>query len=331
MSTQKAYQQKEVGDCKFILNEAAEKPTAGAGEVVIKNFGAGVNPIDWKATGGAFAEGRSFPVTCGVDGAGVVDSVGKGVTGYAAGDKVFYMTGLGGFGAYAQFSTCSATSVWKLPAGWNLTEASTFSCAGLTAAVALYAKLKIQTGDWVFVNGGSGGLGAMAVQLAAFSGAKVIATCSGRNADFVKGLGASEVIDYTKEDIVARTKEITGGAGVRSLFDTVSTETSKLFGAVGYNGSIVAILPCAVDGAAAFNLFLQSITVHQFLIMSHLSYANAEVQTALVPVLAAIKAGKFKVPIQKKFTLDEVQAAVDNNKEGRTQGKTVVIIDESLA
>jgi NADPH2:quinone reductase len=245
--------------------------------------------------------------------------------------SLFYLAGLAGFGSYAQFSKADAQNVFKLPAEWNLEEAATSACVVLTAAIALYEKLKIASGDWILINGGSGGVGSVAVQLAAYSGAKVIATCSAKNIEFVKGLGALEVIDYTKEDIVARVKEITGGAGAQTFFDTVATDPAKLFGAVAFGGAIATILPCGLDGPAAFALFASNLSLHPILVMAFMGHANAKAKAAMTPVFAAIKAGKFKVPISKRFTLDEVQAAMVHNMEGRTQGKTVIIIDETVA
>lgn len=186
----------------------AELPTPepGAGEVLIKIAYAGVNPADWKNREGMLEQYRPyyFPYIIGFDAAGLVAAVGEGVTEFAVGDRVFTPTnhGQGGQGSYAEYTVANVDRVALIPAGMRFDQAAALPVAALTAWQALFAKADLQSGQTAMIHGGSGGLGSFAVQFARWKGAKVVATCSTPNVDYLKSLGVDHVIDYKTENVM---------------------------------------------------------------------------------------------------------------------------------
>ncbi len=170
----------------------------GRNEVLIDVAGSGVNPIDWKILSGSM---RSFiplelPYTPGVEVAGRVAAVGEGVQGFAIGDEVFGFIGI--VGGYATQVVASADRLAHRPSRLSALQASGVPAAALTAWQALHEHGRIKPGQTVLIHGAAGGVGSMAVQMARLAGATVIATASARNHEYLKSLGADQVIDYTQ-------------------------------------------------------------------------------------------------------------------------------------
>lgn len=329
--TMRAWQQEAAGDADYKLKEGVAIPKAKPGFIIVKNKTAGSNPIDWKAATPAYAGKTPFPATFGVDGAGIVSEVGEGVTDVKVGDKVFYLTGIDhGYGSYAEYSLVPAQVTFKLPDYWNFKEAGTAGCVLLTSAIALREKLNLQAGETMLINGVSGGTGIVAASIARAMGAsKVIGVCSGKNAEFAKKYGCTDVIDYTTENVVERVKAITGGLGADKLYDTVGNNVTALFPAVKFDGVVSAILPLAVDQAAAYAAFGNNLTFSWLLVLSYVAvpWTAAKARKAVEYCLDLIKDKKLEIPITKEFTFDQVQEAQVYNQAGRTVGKAVIIID----
>ena len=182
--------------------QSIPKPEPAPGEVLIRVAYAGINPADWKDREGYLSQFYDihFPHIVGFDAAGTVDRVGEGVTAFAPGDRVLTVSrvGQGGQGSYAEFLPVPADRVAKIPDELPLVQAAVLPVAALTAWQALFdeARGKLQPGQAVLINGGSGGVGTFAVQFARQASARVAASCSGANADYVRQLGADLAIDY---------------------------------------------------------------------------------------------------------------------------------------
>lgn len=204
------------------------KPMPGPGEVLVKVAYAGVNPADWKARQGRLARyfDYRFPFVLGFDLSGAVEAVGAGVEGLAPGDRVFGMSrqGQGEQGAYAEYCLAWPMMLAPVPAGMSLAEAAGLPVPGVTAYGGLIDAGELKAGHTVLVNGGAGGVGSLAIQIARAVGARVAATCSARNADYVRSLGAERAIDYAKEDVVAAVRDWSGG-GVDLVLDAVGLGT----------------------------------------------------------------------------------------------------------
>jgi NADPH2:quinone reductase len=184
-----------------------DTPDPGPGEVLVRVAYAGVNPADWKNRQGYLAQYRPyvFPYVVGFDAAGVVAAVGEGVSGFAEGDRVFTPTnhGQGGQGSYAEYAIASVDRVARIPDTLGFREAAALPVAALTAWQGLFDRGGLQAGQMAMIHGGSGGLGSFAVQFARLAGARVAASCSTPNVDYLCDLGVERVIDYREEDISA--------------------------------------------------------------------------------------------------------------------------------
>ena len=179
-------------------------PGPGPRDVLIRMAGAEVGDWDVLVLEGEWPMGRPFPLVLGLAGAGTVAALGGEVTGFAEGDPVYaYSYPLYDNGAWAEAMLVPASYVARAPESLDLTRAGGAPIAGLTAHETLTDILAVRRGDVVLITAAAGGVGHLAVQIASALGARVVATASRRNHDFVRALGADEVIDYTAEDVVA--------------------------------------------------------------------------------------------------------------------------------
>lgn len=179
----------------------APDPVAGPGEVVVDIHAASVNGADPKVrVGNGNYKLHKFPHILGRDFSGIVSKVGEGVTDFKVGDAVFGVTDQGIEGAYAEKIAIKAAIVAKKPDGLSHADAAALGLVSLTALTAIEDTAHLKAGQTILIQGGAGGVAGFAVQLAKHLGAKVIATASAGNHDYVRGLGADQVIDYNKED-----------------------------------------------------------------------------------------------------------------------------------
>ena len=210
-------------------------PVAKPGEVVVDIVAASVNGADWKVRAGNSYRASHFPYVLGRDFSGVVSAVGEGVHDLKVGDAVFGVCDVGQEGAYAEKIAIKAAIVAKKPDGMSHAEAAALALAGLTALVSVEDTLKLKPGETILIQGGAGGVASFAVQLAKHIGARVITTARAENHDYLRSIGADEIIDYAKTDF---TKVV---SNCDAVFDTVG-------GAVAEK-SFAVIKPC---GRAAF-------------------------------------------------------------------------------
>ena len=221
--------------------------------VKIRVRAAGVNPVDWKIREGR-VEPRfphAFPVVLGWDAAGVVEEVGPGVVEFAPGDEVYAYCRKHfiGEGTYAEYVSVPVTFVARKPTALTFEQAAAVPLAALTAYQALFFSAGITAGETVLVYAAAGGVGGFAVQLALDAGAEVIGVASERNRDYVLGLGAYEVVDYTQRDVVDAVREFVPD-GVDVVVDTVGGESlTRAVDSVRDDGRIVSIIQPPVDGA----------------------------------------------------------------------------------
>ena len=174
-------------------------PKAGPGEVVVDIAAASVNGADWKVRKGEYAA-LKFPYVLGRDFSGAVSAVGEGVTDFKVGDAVFGVLPPGQEGTYAEKLAIKAAVIAKKPEGLSHVNAAALALIGLTAQNSVEDTIKLMRGETILVQGGAGGVASYAIQLAKHIGAKVISTTSKANVDYVRSLGADQVIDYTSQD-----------------------------------------------------------------------------------------------------------------------------------
>jgi NADPH:quinone reductase-like Zn-dependent oxidoreductase len=194
----------------------APDPVPGAGEVVVDIHAASVNAADYKVRlgNGRYKLDR-FPHILGRDFSGVVSALGAGVTDFKVGDAVFGVTDQGIEGAYAEKIAIPAKLLAKKPASLGHAEAAALALTSLTALTAIEDTAKLKTGQTILIQGGAGGVAGFGIQLAKHIGARVITTASAGNHDYVRSLGADEIIDYRSEDftMIGRVCDV--------VFDTV--------------------------------------------------------------------------------------------------------------
>ncbi len=213
----------EHGGPEVLRWEAVEVPAPGPGEVRIRHTAVGLNFIDVYYRTGLYPA-PSLPFVPGAEGAGVVEETGPGVTEFKPGDRVAYAgTGLG---SYAEERVIVADRLVKLPDGIDDTTAAAMMLKGMTAQYLLRRTFRVEAGNTILIHAAAGGVGKIVCQWAKHLGATVIGTVgSDEKAEQVRQLGADHVIVYSREDFVARTREITDGRGVDVVYDSVGKAT----------------------------------------------------------------------------------------------------------
>ncbi len=192
--TMSAVRAHDYGEASVLVLYKVARPQPGNGQVLIHLKASGVNPADWKYRSGMFKERMplQFPWTPGLEGAGIVEAVGAGVTKFRRGQEVYGVMSA----TYAEYALAKESDIQPRPSGISLEEAATIPVGALTAWGAMIDTAKVEAGQKVLVQGAAGGVGGYVVQLARWKGAHVTGTSSAANVDFVRSLGAETAIDY---------------------------------------------------------------------------------------------------------------------------------------
>jgi NADPH:quinone reductase-like Zn-dependent oxidoreductase len=194
-------------------------PAPGPGQVVVDALAASVNGADPKVALGEYKQVQ-FPLILGRDFSGKVSAVGSGVTDLKVGDEVFGVLETGRDGTYCEKIAIGAAVIAKKPAGLSHIDAAAVALTGLTAICSVEDTLKLKAGETILIQGGAGGVAGFAIQLAKHLGARVITTASAANLDYVRSLGADEVIDYRTTDFTQAVKN------VDAVFETVGGDVA---------------------------------------------------------------------------------------------------------
>jgi NADPH:quinone reductase-like Zn-dependent oxidoreductase len=194
-------------------------PVAGPGQAVVDVAAASVNGADWRVRAGQYAEAK-FPLILGRDFSGTVSAAAADVYDLKVGDAVFGVLEAGREGAYAEKLAIAAAIIAKKPDALSHVHAAAMALTGLTAVISIETTLKLQRGETILIQGGAGGVASFAIQLAKHIGARVITTSSTANLDYVRGLGADEVIDYNARDFTQAV------SGCDAVFDTVGGDVA---------------------------------------------------------------------------------------------------------
>ena len=196
-------------------------PVAGPNEVLIDIHAASVNAADAKVRAGQYSQVSYFPYVLGRDLSGIICGVGDGVDEFAVGDAVFGICDMGQEGTYAEKIVMKAALIAKKPDNLSHEDLAAIGVAGLTAVISLEETLKLQSSETILIQGGAGGVAGIAIQLAKYMGAHVITTASPANHDYVRALGADEIIDYNAQDFT----EVVSDCD--AVFDTVGGEVTQ--------------------------------------------------------------------------------------------------------
>ncbi|MCB0394875.1 MAG: NAD(P)-dependent alcohol dehydrogenase, partial [Bdellovibrionales bacterium] len=219
----------------------SEKPKPGIGEVLVEVHYSSLNPIDFKIRDGelGFYVGRKFPMGLGFDFCGRVVGVGERVFRFKVGDRVWGISSKKNGGAFAEYICESEDHLVECPQGHEIKDLGATALTGLTAYQALIVQSKIKKDQRVLINGASGGVGHFAVQISKAVGAQVTGTCSPKNFEFVRSLGADNVVDYKDLQSLKNKKW-------DCVFDCHSSlPVKEIVGSIEKNGNFVSLLPNA--------------------------------------------------------------------------------------
>ncbi len=223
------------GPPEVISYEDVPRPQPGAGEVLVHVKAAGVGPWDASIRSGKSALPQPLPLTLGSDLSGIVEAVGPGAAGFKPGDHVFGVTNPRFVGAYAEYAVASADMIARKPARLDDEEAASVPVIAVTAMQALFLHAGLQHGQSVLIHGAAGNVGAYAVQLAHRAGLRVTATASGKDVDYVRSLGADEVIDFRAERFEDKASDLD------AVIDLVGGETQqRSFAVLKTGGALVS-------------------------------------------------------------------------------------------
>lgn len=201
-------------------------PTVGPRQVRVRVHATALNPLDYQIRRGDYADHVPLPAIIGHDISGVVEETGTHVTEFAVGDEVYYTPRIfGGAGSYAEQHVADVELVGRKPRNLSHLEAASLTLVGGTVWESFVTRAQLAVGEIVLIHGGAGGVGTIAIQVAKAIGARVITTARSADHDFVRSLGADEVIDFTSEDYVDAVARHTGGQGVNVVLDTIGGDT----------------------------------------------------------------------------------------------------------
>lgn len=316
----KAYTKTIYGGPEVLKLEEVEKPELKDDHILVKVMANSANPADWhiirgkpffaRFSFGLFKPKDKIP---GADFAGIVEAVGKSVTQFKTGDRVFGESLKGG--AFAEYISVPAAVCTTMPGAANFSEMAAVPVAGLTALQAIVTHGKIREGETVLINGSSGGVGHFAVQLAKAYCAKVTAVCSSKNIEFVKSLGADEVLAYDRENIHQH------NGRYDLVVDINGNLYHKDFKRMGQRGVSVGFTSMGHMMALLLKKAVSKFPLSQFT-----AVANAE---DLGTLALLVQSGKVKTHIEKKYSYKQIPEAIGYIEAMRTRGKVVMVWEDA--
>lgn len=299
----------EFGPPEVLRLEQAPKPAIDQGEMLVRVFAASVNPIDWRIRSGQARglAGAALPYIPGFDVCGVVEQVAPDVAGFKPGDEIYAMIDLRRGGCYAEYVTVREDEAALKPVKATFVEAAAVPLVTLTAWQALFDTARLEKGQTILIHGGAGGVGSMAVQLARWKGARVIATATQQNHDFLRQIGADEVIDYRTQKF----EDIVRDADV--VLDTVGGDTTDRSLAVLKKGGILVTIAGRppVQKAEELGLRARSILVHPS-------------PQQLQQIARLVDEGQIRPIVSHVFPLSEAAKAHAQSETRHTRGKIVL-------
>ncbi len=310
------------------------RPVPGSGEVLVRVAAVAVNPIDLYIRSGLVSMPLPKPYILGCDLAGTVEEVGPSAVRFKKGDRV-WGTNQGLFGrqgTFAEYAAVQENWLHPTPPGVEDVQAAAMALVGITAHLGLFREAKLQPNETVFVNGGTGGVGSMVVQMTKAIGGKVITTVgSPQKADLCRQWGADCVLNYKTDDIPAKVLEYTGGQGVNVWFETQrEPDFLKTVPLLALRGRMVVIAGRQAQPVFPVGPFyVKGLSLHGFAMFN----ATAEEQRrGSEDINAWLREGKLRSLIGKTFPLSEAAAAhrflEENalNKAGTLTGKVALTV-----
>jgi NADPH2:quinone reductase len=320
-----AIQATRVGGPEVLEAIEVPVPEPGPGQILIRHEAIGLNFIDTYHRSGLYP--IKFPAVLGQEGAGVVEAVGQGVSRFQVGDRAAY--GTGPLGAYAQAHLVPASRAVRLPEGVSTRVAAAVMLKGMTAEFLLRRCHPVKPGESILVFAAAGGVGGLLTQWAKTLGAKVIgAVGSQAKAQTAREAGCDDIILYRHEDVAARVRDITGGQGVRVVYDGVGAATLEAsLASLGRRGLLVSFgnasgpAPAVEPGRLmrGGSLFLTRPTLGDYVVTTE------ELDASAAALFHVIGTGAVKVNIDQTFPLSEARRAHEALEGRETTGATLLI------
>jgi NADPH:quinone reductase-like Zn-dependent oxidoreductase len=284
-------------------------PVAAPGEVVVDIAAASVNGADWKVREGKSGQLAHFPYILGRDFSGVVSAIGAGVADLDVGDEVFGVCDVGQEGAYAEKIAIKAAIVARKTGNLSHVDAAALALAGLTAICTVEDALKLKAGETILIQGGAGGVASFAIQLSKHLGARVITTASRSNHDYLRGIGADEIIDYNAVDFTTVVKDCD------AVFDTVGGDVAQQSFAVLKPGGRAAFIASGPQAPKPDRSDVVAIRPSVGRDRPHLER-----------IVALVAAGAVRPPEVTRFKLSEAVAAHEVSQSRHFRGKLVFLV-----
>ncbi|MCJ8349192.1 NADP-dependent oxidoreductase [Moritella sp.] len=304
----KAVRIHEYGGQHTLRTEQITLPEITADEVLIEVVNTSVNPVDWKVREGWLADEdlHQLPLTLGWDIAGRISQVGENINNFKVGDEVYSFSDLTRDGAYAEFVAVDASAVSYKPKNISFAQAAAVPLTSLTAWQAIYEVSQLSAGDSVLIHGASGGVGSFAVQFAKQLGAKVTAVASAANHDYLRELGADNVVDYKTPNY------LTTLATFDVVFDIVDNDVAGIYDKVNAKGKYIA-------------------TLKEHDIPEQFTFEHARVMVMpngehLTKIGALIDNNEIQVPAISEMPFDQIAQAHALSETEHVRGKIVINI-----
>jgi NADPH2:quinone reductase len=283
----------------------------------------GVNFLDVYHRSGLYP--IPLPITLGQEGAGVVRSVGEGVTSVKVGDRVAW-TGI--FGSYAEVNAIPANRLVHVPEGLQTRQAAAMMLQGITAHYLATSTYPLKSGDTALVHAGAGGVGLLLTQIAKMRGARVITTVSTpEKAALSRSAGADEVILYSEQDFEAEVKRITGGRGVQVVYDSVGQTTfDKSLNSLAPRGVLVLFGQSSGKVDKIYPTLLQKGSFYLTRpTIAHYAAERAELEQRSRDLFTWVQDGRLRLRTEFEFPLKDAAAAHDALEGRKTTGKILLI------
>ena len=307
----KAARYSEYGGPEVIKIEEIPTPSIKPDQVLVKNYAASINPFDFKVRQGLVPGMPSgFPITIGGDFSGKILEVGSEVRNYKPDDEIYGQASVfgGASGSMAEFIAANPRSFARKPSNLDFTEASSLPLVGISAVQALHDHMDLKEGQKILVNGGSGGIGSIAVQIAKSIGAYVATTVSTENVDFANSLNADIVIDYKKEKLSLSDYD--------AVFDTSGKEVNESLLGVLKRGGVLVSMTSKASRELGEKYGVKIVS------------QNSETTTERLDRLSRyVESGVVKPQVEKVFELDDVVKAYAYQENSKSHGKVVVKIN----
>ena len=322
MSKMKAAVLTEFGSVDRLEIQEVTKPQPKPHQILVRVCATSINPVDYQTRRGDYKNLVELPAIIGVDISGVVEAVGETVTNFQVGDEVYYSPKLfGESGSYAEYHVADENIVAHKPVNISHLEAACFPLAAGTAWECLVTRGQLQVGESILIHAGAGGVGSFAIQLAKAMGAYVFTTCSAKNYDLVRKLGADCIIDYQTKDYLAVIKQETQGRGVDLVLDTIGgTTIQESLEIIRSYGRLVSIVDLATP-QSLLAAWSKNLTVH---------FVFTSQESNKLNLLRRLIERKQLLPIiDSVMPLDRVAQAHQRLENGSTRGKVVLQIFKS--